>query len=548
MRKNEGLFGSTNSKALKKIKLYYWANYIYIYSTLALANQHGKTSELVELKFKRRKVVFTFTKKCNQWILTHVKMFKKKLGKWILIAVFMVSTLLPISNNQKNFLPHGYSFAAKQSITTVVIGRGGSDQPENDQSMDKEKRTADSLSTSEVSKNATKTDEERAMEALVQSAIQKAENKKWPKSIAKFFKQGYKLLVRILDNELVQIIVRVEALAANAPQPHMTRPKSKIQLRIAPGERRPFPPGTISSCAKSTIRQPARTSLAAHPIKRSSLDLERTSDRRQQPFIDVAITGLPNKRARFSLVQLGNKGKHFPVLLKTLGLPSNYLDKFETKIAQLNEVGQLLKTICESKAVLVKLNGTLNYREPAVHVFDPDHRLYIGFEPQPNSDDLYYITHYSLTLSKSRELADNIKNDNWDGNVGLPVEELEQQLKNVGKNVRENRRKQQTSEYYNEFFPTVAPEHKLSNKQIQSVEKLVRKYKRGEILTSQEIKILTRFRFLNEGWQFYLDRANIDIDNPIRNLWHDNNVDPSVAPSIYEQIDKIVGPTLGDID
>lgn len=111
MEKYQNLFGSTNDKSLKKIKLYYLTNYIYINSILTLADRHGKTSELVELEFKKRKVVFTFSRKCNEWILTHVKMFKKKLGKWILLAVFMASTILPISNNQKNFYPHGYSLA-----------------------------------------------------------------------------------------------------------------------------------------------------------------------------------------------------------------------------------------------------------------------------------------------------------------------------------------------------------------------------------------------------------------------------------------------------
>lgn len=410
----------------------------------------------------------------------------------------------------------------------------------------KERQTINNLnsSTSEVSKNAIKTDEEKSMKALVKSTIQKAEGKHWPKSIAKCLKQSYKLLGRILGNELVQGVLKVNALAANQPAPHMIRPG--VQLRVIPGQRKLFPPGTVSRYSDSP------SSLTRRLYKKSNEDLINSAARRRPPSIDLPINGFPKidgraePNSRVSLSQIARKQKHESDLLKALKLPPNYLDKYQTRFERSLEVGRLLKVACASKSLWIEPNGTLNYREPAIHVYNPELELYMAFEPSLSNNTIHLITYYSD--AKSQKIAEKMTDPAWDKNIGSSTKTHELNRQKVAENRRIKQNNKLFGESYKDYYPTVAPDNKLSQAQINEVPEIVQKYEQRGILTPNEKEVLKRYAALNRGWQAHLNNENINLNDARRNLWHNRGVDSSEALLLTEQIDNIIGPSLGDID
>lgn len=186
-----------------------------------------------------------------------------------------------------------------------------------------------------------------------------------------------------------------------------------------------------------------------------------------------------------------------------------------------------------------------------VHVYNPDTRLYVGFESRFSEEALRFATYYRFGEDRSDRLIEDMKNPNWDKNIGLSVEELKlktQQLKEIRINKGQ---KKEMEDLYTDYYPTVDPTAKLSNKQIQQIPEILQDYLDNKPLSPKEMAALTRYQRLNQGWQDHLNQNNVDLNDFRRNLWHNNqdvNVDPSQAPLLNDQITEIVGPTLGDID
>ena len=239
------------------------------------------------------------------------------------------------------------------------------------------------------------------------------------------------------------------------------------------------------------------------------------------------------------------KDYHIPALLEAFNLPNNYFDNLKDSQKVLKIVN-LLRKHGQSENLLVEPNGKLNKREDVIHTFNPDSRLYVGFEKWQEFDDSFFITYYRMTEEKTDKLTESMKDPNWDKNVGLSNEQRQVESK-----IRaQARRKKEFLDLFKGYFPTIAPTDKLSNRQINEIPRILAKSLQSETdkLTPKEIEILQRFDAIDKGWQAYLDSQldNFSPEHEFRNLLQNQNVtDPKL---LLKQIKEIVGPTLDDVE
>jgi len=482
---------------------------------------------------KNYKVIVTFFKTANGLMVRRFQIFRCILKKWFVILTVVCSILLGnfIINNKNNYI---------NSTSIFMIYGGSSSENINDEN----KETNDEI---EINKEA------RAMEALKASAIRKASGQQFPASVNKMAEFLINKFCAFYNSKLGQFLLEIEALSINYPPHHIHSPR--IGLKLNPAYPRLFLPGRISEYTKSIFTKTS-SSTALRSLGESYNDIKWTAGRRQPPFegLTLDLSKFSPKPFRFSLFQINRKfPKHKEALLQAFQLPNNYFDQFKTRIARAHEVARLLRKNFESDKLLVYPNGTLNYRESVIHIYNPVTRLYVVFENRESQDFCNLITFYQFTQKRGDILAEDMKSGNWDGSVG--ESEINHMVRAA--ELATLFQKRQFREMYKEYFPQVAPTHKLDNGQITKIPEIVEKYSNGERLTPTELKIVKRCQLLEQGWQNFLDENNIALDDNLRNFWFASKADvyPSEAPSVVTQMDKIIedmdniiGPKLGDIE
>nr|YP_010282936.1 hypothetical protein MKT70_pgp099 [Nitzschia ovalis]YP_010282997.1 hypothetical protein MKT70_pgp038 [Nitzschia ovalis]ULD15700.1 hypothetical protein [Nitzschia ovalis]ULD15761.1 hypothetical protein [Nitzschia ovalis] len=501
-----------------------------------LAIQSPQKVRSVTLQFSRNsKIVLSFVNDSGEWILSQIESFKRRFRSWVTVMVIVVHVFFSQFGDVNSYIMQEFS---SQESTTVAIYRGGC--------------TQDGKST--VQEETMSDEEKQAMEALKKSVIDKSLKKKWPKSIGKGVKEMANTLLKLLNEPLSRgIISVVEASVQNPP----TRISAGPRIRINPTQRKFFPPGVISqysgySYGFGSMSQKQYTGYRASAtrtqlmFKKSEEEIRKTSSRRQPPLFKVPIKGYEERTPYASGGQMTGKKiyhKEFedPTIRKAMGLDNNYLTDENNSLAVLKFIRSVLS--CDN---LLIRKGTLNYQENVLHIFEPNTRVYMCFEIWNEFNDAFYITGYQRTVENTDKFEDQMRDKNWDGNVGLSREERQVELERQA----QARSKKNFRKLFKEYSPTIAPTGKLSNQQINEIPKILSKslQNQADKLTPEQIEILQRFDTIEKGWQIHLDNQpdNISREDDRRNLWRE--LDPTEAPSLKQQIDDILGPSLGDVE
>lgn len=264
------------------------------------------------------------------------------------------------------------------------MARGGSEnvnlESENTKSKSKKMEETIAEDASEAS----------AMEKLVKSTIQKSRKDKWPKSINKGFKYVVNKIAQILSHPIMKKLVAEGA--RQGPPAFISPPnKNKQLIRLDPTSKLLFPPSTHSKYSPAI-----RIKVEPHNSKKNTHEIRDTASRRQKPLYEIPIKGFDERITKASGVQILKKDYHIPALLEAFNLPNNYFENLKDSQKVLKIVN-LLRKHGQSENLLVEPNGRLNKREDVIHTFNPDSRLYVGFEKWQEFDDSFFITYYRMT-------------------------------------------------------------------------------------------------------------------------------------------------------